>query len=219
VSGWWYSIQSEREAELAIEVTTSEMTFWQRLSFPLSTILIQPAKNPALVAIRRRRRPLLTQNPQSARTTVPCPSSGAGRSNPSVSAKKEYKGQDVSMRYDPNVRIAPLASALGLLTACTPSETVSSLVVSNVNAEKVLIRTTDDLSPGNVVHMWHYGCSSRHPSRCGYHQVGDGIVTSVLLGTPNYAFVQLRPESRVAPGDHASKDSAMFYWHSDQPSE
>jgi hypothetical protein len=125
----------------------------------------------------------------------------------------------VSMRYDGSVPMLPFALALGLLGACTPSETRSRLIVSNVNAEEALVRATDDLSPGNIVHMWHYACSSRRPSRCGYRQVGDGMVTVVLPGSPNYAYVQLRPGTRVAPGDRATKDDPMFYWHPDPPSQ
>ncbi|MDP9035249.1 MAG: hypothetical protein M3O50_10605 [Myxococcota bacterium] len=115
--------------------------------------------------------------------------------------------------------IAPLAFALGLFVACTPSETRSGLVVNNVNAGQALVRGTDDLTPGNVVHMWHYGCSSRRPSHCGYRQVGDGIVTTVVLGSPDYAYVQLRPGTHVAPGDRATTDAPMSYWHPNPPSE
>jgi hypothetical protein len=118
------------------------------------------------------------------------------------------------MRYDANVTIPPFAFALGLLAACTPSETRSTLVVSNVNGEEALVRTADDLSPGNIVHMWHYACSSRSSNRCGYRQVGDGIVTAVLSGSPYYAHVQLRPGTQVATGDRATKDGPMFYWAS-----
>jgi hypothetical protein len=118
-----------------------------------------------------------------------------------------------------HVRIAALASALGLVTACSPVAALPSLVVSKVNAEQALMRTTDDLSPGDIVHMWRYGCSISRPSRCDYSPVGDGIVTVVLLDSPNYAFVQFAPGNRVVPGDQASKDSPVFERFPDTPSE
>jgi hypothetical protein len=101
------------------------------------------------------------------------------------------------------VRIAALASVVCLVAACAPAEMASTLVVSKVNRQEALVKNTGDLAPGDVVHMWRYTCRA---SRCGYGQTGDGVVTVVLLDSPNYALVQLRPDTRVAPGDHASKD-------------
>ena len=117
------------------------------------------------------------------------------------------------------MRIAALASAACLGIACTPVEMPSSLVVSRVAAGEALLGSADDLSPGNVVHVWRYACSGRHPSRCGYHRVGDGVVTVVLLDSPHYALIQFVPGTSVAPGDHASKDFPVPSWSPDGPYE
>jgi hypothetical protein len=108
-----------------------------------------------------------------------------------------------------------MASALclaGLLGACTPAQT-TGLVVRKVNAGEALVRNDDGLSPGDIVHMWRYGCSSQRVGHCGYHRTGDGVVAWVLLDSPSYAVVQFEPGNRVARGDRASKDSPMSYWH------
>jgi hypothetical protein len=117
------------------------------------------------------------------------------------------------------MRIAAPACLLGLCAACTPAQMTSSVVVSRVNVSEALVRTSDDLSPGDVVHVWRLACGSRRPSRCRYRQVGRAVVTTVVPDSPAYALVQIEPGSRVAVGDRTVKDSPMFYWHPEPPSE
>jgi hypothetical protein len=112
--------------------------------------------------------------------------------------------------------IGALVCALGLAVGCTPVETASTVVVSTPSAAVVLVRTNDTLSPGDVIHIWRRSCL-RH---CGYRQVAGGVVTVVVLDTPDYAFVDVAPgDDAVAVGDRAVKDSSMFYWHPDPPSD
>jgi hypothetical protein len=101
---------------------------------------------------------------------------------------------------------------------CTPVETASTVVVSTPSAAVVLVRTNDTLSPGDVIHIWRRSCRSvRH---CGYRQVAGGVVTAVVLEAPDYALVEVAPgDDAVAVGDRGVKDSSMFYWHPDPPSD
>jgi hypothetical protein len=115
------------------------------------------------------------------------------------------------------VRLALLV-ALGLVAACTPSGMASSVVIARTASDGALVRVADDLSPGDVVHIWHRFCPHR-VGVCRYRLIADGVVDSVALGEPTYAFVQVPAGTRVAVGDRAIKDSPMFYWHRDPPSD
>ena len=106
-----------------------------------------------------------------------------------------------------------LVFELGLAMGCTPAETASTVVVSTPRAGVVLVRTTDSLAPGDVIHIWRR-------SRRGYRQVAGGVVTVVVLDAPDYALVDVAPgDDAVAVGDRGTKDSPMFYWHHDPPSD
>jgi hypothetical protein len=119
------------------------------------------------------------------------------------------------------VRFAALASVLGMLTACAPVATPSSIIVTKVDATEALVRTTDDLSPGDAVHIWRLPCRRPPPAvgnlRCGYRYVGEGLVTMVVLDPSDYALVQFAPGANFAVGDRAVKDSPMSYWHPAPP--
>ncbi|MDP9150940.1 MAG: hypothetical protein M3O36_13505 [Myxococcota bacterium] len=111
--------------------------------------------------------------------------------------------------------IGSLACVLALTVACTPAETTASVVVSRPDAAPVLVRTTDTLSPGDIVHFWRRSCRGlRH---CGYHHVAAGVVTGVILDAPAFALVELAPGDDVAVGDRAIKESPMRSWHPDPP--
>jgi hypothetical protein len=111
---------------------------------------------------------------------------------------------------------AELALGVALLGACAPP--VSTVVVGVETARSILVRTNDDLSPGDVVFLWHRFCSSR--SRvCRLRAVARGIVATVIDDSPGYALVELPSGVPVAPGDRASKESPMSPWHLDAPAE
>jgi hypothetical protein len=114
------------------------------------------------------------------------------------------------------MRIAAMFAVLGLAAACSPVEMRSDVVASAAGGRRAVVRTTEDLAPGDVVHIWHWSCSS-HPHHCRYVLAGDGIVAGVTIDAVDYAVVQLRDGTPIAVGDRAVKDSPMFYWHRDPP--
>jgi hypothetical protein len=101
------------------------------------------------------------------------------------------------------------------MTACTPAEGIYNVVVKAASDSEPLLKTDGDLSPGNIVHLWHYSCSG-YGLRCGSHLVATGMVTTVVTGKVQYAFVQVAPGAHVAVGDRAVKPSPMSYWHPDE---
>jgi hypothetical protein len=123
-------------------------------------------------------------------------------------------------RPEPNnhgVRIFVVAVAV-LLAGCVRSASMTAVVVEVPSSGEVLVRTDESLSPGDVVHVWHNTCSSR-TMLCRYRLVANGVVTEVMDDTPPYARVQFLPGTAIAVGDRAVKDSPMFYWHPDPPSD
>jgi hypothetical protein len=116
------------------------------------------------------------------------------------------------MRLSPAVSLA----VISCMTACTPVEAISSVVVKGGSDGEPLLKTNEDLSPGDVVHLWHYSCSRQRPYRCGYYLAATGMVTTVVIDKDQYAFVQVAPGTHVAVGDRALKPSPMAYWHWDE---
>lgn len=119
-------------------------------------------------------------------------------------------------------RLWPLATALALTTACSPAETTSSVIVSQVDANTFLARTNDNLSPGDAVRIWRRHCvlpQGRHMGGCRYREIAEGVVTTMVLDSPVYAFVRVAPNSPVELGDRATKDSPGTYWHPRSPSD
>jgi hypothetical protein len=101
-------------------------------------------------------------------------------------------------------------------TACTPVEALSSVVAKAGSDSELLLKTNEDLSPGDVVHLWHYSCSRGHGTHCRYDLIATGMVTTVVTDKVQYAFVQVAPGTHVSIGDRAVKPSPMSYWHPDQ---
>jgi hypothetical protein len=115
------------------------------------------------------------------------------------------------------VKLAFLAG-LGLVAACTPAGMASSVITARAAGGGAVVQVADDLSPGDVVHIWHRFCVYRD-GICRYRQIGAGVVTGIAPGEPAYAFVDLPTGMRVAIGDRAVKDSPMSHWHRDPPSD
>jgi hypothetical protein len=108
-----------------------------------------------------------------------------------------------------------LGGAVFLLAACSPA--VSTVVVGPGPGDAVLVETTDELSPGDAVAIWHRVCS-RTLASCARKLVARGIVTTTIADSPGHALVDLAPGARVYVGDRAVKEgSPMSPWHPDSP--
>jgi hypothetical protein len=64
------------------------------------------------------------------------------------------------------------------MTVCSPSETTSSVVVSQVDSDTFLARTNDDLSPGDEVRIWRcHRALLQGPrmGRCRHREIAEDI--------------------------------------------
>jgi hypothetical protein len=129
-------------------------------------------------------------------------------------------------RYVQRMRLSLAVSSvvISCMTACSPVEVIPSVVVKAGSDSEPLLKTTNEnLSPGDIVHLWHYSCSRQHGTHCGYGLIATGMVTTVVTDKlqyatdkVQYAFVQVAPGTHVSVGDRAVKPSPMSYWHPDE---